>query len=201
VFSNMKLVLAAAIAISAAALPAHAQQYSDSYSFLEAVKKRDGAKAQDLLDARASTIINTKDTSSGEGAVHILARERDRSWLAFMLSRGAKPDLQNKQGDTALGIAAQLGWVEGAELLLKAGAGVDLPNRRGETPLILAVHARDPSMVRLLVSKGANPKRTDNVAGYSALDYAKQDKRSAAVVKLLEAPPAKPGKEIAGPKL
>jgi ankyrin repeat protein len=56
-------------------------------------------------------------------------------------------------------------------------------------------------MVRLLLARGANPKRTDNVAGYSALDYAKQDRRSAAVLKLLEAPPAKPAREIAGPKL
>jgi len=198
----MNLVLAAAaLALGTAAAPAYAQQFSDSYSFLEAVKKRDGKKTQGLLAARASTIINTKDVSSGDGALHILARERDFSWLAFLLGKGAKADLQNKQGDTALGIAAQLGWIEGAELLLKSGAGVDLPNRRGETPLILAVHAREAPIVRLLVSKGANPKRTDNVAGYSALDYAKQDRRSAAVVKLLEAPPAKPGKEIAGPKL
>jgi ankyrin repeat protein len=196
----MKLVLAAA-ALGMVAVPAHAQQFSDSYSFLEAVKKRDGGKAEELLGARASTIVNTKDTSSGDGALHILARGRDRNWLAFLLAKGAKPDLQNKQGDTALGIAAQLGWAEGAELLLRVGAAVDLANRRGETPLILAVHARDMEMVRLLLSKGANPKRTDNVAGYSALDYAKQDRRSAAVLKLLEAPPAKPAREIAGPKL
>jgi ankyrin repeat protein len=197
----MKLVLAAAAALGMVAVPAHAQQFSDSYSFLEAVKKRDGGKAEELLAARASTIINTKDASSGEGALHILARGRDRSWLAYMIGKGAKPDIQNKQGDTPLGLAAQLGWTEGADLLLKVGAAVDLPNRRGETPLILAVQARDMEMVRLLLAKGANPKRTDNVAGYSALDYAKQDRRSAAVLKLLEAPAAKPAKEIAGPKL
>jgi ankyrin repeat protein len=197
----MKLVLAAALTLGAIAVPASAQKFSDSYSFLEAVKERDGNKAENLLAARASSIINTKDMSSGEGALHILTRGRDRSWLAYMIGKGAKPDIQNKQGDTPLGLAAQLGWTEGADLLLKVGAAVDLPNRRGETPLILAVQARDMEMVRLLLARGANPKRTDNVAGYSALDYAKQDRRSAAVLKLLEAPPAKPAREIAGPKL
>jgi ankyrin repeat protein len=197
----MKLVLVAAVALGTAAVPVYAQQFSDSYSFLEAVKKRDGNKAEELLAARAVSIINTKDMSSGEGALHILTRGRDRSWLAYMIGKGAKPDIQNKQGDTPLGIAAQLAWTEGADLLLKTGATVDLPNRRGETPLILAVQARDAAMVRLLLSRGANPKRTDNVAGYSALDYAKQDRRSAAVLKLLEAPPAKADKEVAGPKL
>lgn len=197
----MKLGLAAAIALGMAAVPAYAQKFSDSYSFLEAVKKRDGGKAEELLASRGTTVLNTRDASSGDGALHVLARARDRTWLAFMLGKGAKPDLQNKQGDTPLGIAAQLGWVEGADLLLRVGAAVDLPNRRGETPLILAVHSRDMPMVRLLLSKGANPKRTDNVAGYSALDYAKQDRRSAAVLKLLEAPAVKPQREVAGPKL
>jgi uncharacterized protein len=55
-------------------------------------------------------------------------------------------------------------------------------------------------MVRLLLGKGANPKRTDRVAGYSALDYAKQDGRAGAILKLLEAKPETP-KAIAGPKL
>ena len=55
-------------------------------------------------------------------------------------------------------------------------------------------------MVRLLLSRGADPKHTDSVAGYSAIDYAKRDGRAAAVLKLLEEP-AKPEREVAGPKL
>jgi ankyrin repeat protein len=62
-----------------------------------------------------------------------------------------------------------------------------------------AVRNKDAALVRLLLAKGANPKKTDNVAGYSALDYAKQDIRAAAIVKLLEAPAPKPAREVAGP--
>ena len=53
-------------------------------------------------------------------------------------------------------------------------------------------------MVRLLLARRADPKRTDNVAGMSALDYAKQDPRAGAVLKLLEAKVA-PAKPVSGP--
>jgi ankyrin repeat protein len=198
--------LAAALAAMATlmmAAPASAQQYSSGYTFLKAVKDRNGAKVTDLVATPGSaTLVNTKEPGSGNGALHIVARERDLTWLSFMIAKGARVDMQNASGDTPLGIAAQLGWAEGAQLLLSQRASVDLANMKGETPLIFAVQRRDLPMVRMLLSRGANPKRTDSVAGYSAIDYARQDQRSTAILKLLEAPPAaKPIKEAAGPKL
>jgi ankyrin repeat protein len=62
-----------------------------------------------------------------------------------------------------------------------------------------AVRNTDANMVRLLMSKGANPKRTDSSTGKSAIDHAKQNVRAAAILKLLEASPAKPAREVAGP--
>jgi ankyrin repeat protein len=192
-------------AIAAAALiiavPVAAQSYSDSHSFLKAVKERDGTKVTQLVSEPGTTVINSRERGSGDSALHIVARARDYEWLSFLLSRGIRPDLQDQQGTTALGIAAQLGWLEGAELLLGRGASVDLANGQGETPLILAVQRRDLAMVRLLLSKGANPKRGDRAAGLSAIDHAKRDgARSAGILKLLEAPAA-PAKKVAGPKL
>lgn len=175
-----------------------AQAYSDSYTFLKAIRERDGAKAQTLLSAPGSTVINTRSRGDGEAALHLLVRDRDLTWLNFLLARGARPDIQNNQGDTPLTLAAQLGWIDGAQVLLARRASVDLPNGRGETPLILAVQKRDLNMVRLLLDKGANPKRTDSVAGYSAIDYARRDTRSAAILKLLEAPQA-PARQVYGP--
>jgi ankyrin repeat protein len=57
----------------------------------------------------------------------------------------------------------------------------------GETPLIVAVQARQAPLVRFLVSKGANPDKTDNAAGYSARDYAKRDSRNPELLRLIEA--------------
>lgn len=174
--------------------------FSDGFSFLKAVKERDGETATSLISTPGSVVVNAKDRSTGNGGLHMLARERDLAWLGFLLAKGAKPNLQNHKGDTPLAVAAQIGWVEGAELLIKTGASVDLPNGRGETPLIVAVHNRDAPMVRLLLNSGANPERSDSVAGYSALDYARQDGRSSAILKLIEAQKAAKA-TIAGPKL
>ena len=197
--ASKKLAFAAAIALGLTALPAGAQRFSDSYTFLQAVKERDGAKVEGLVSAPGSIVINTKD-GDGETALHMVTRGRDLAWLSFLLKKGARPDVQNKEGNTPLLLASQLGWVEGADILLRVRASVDMANGRGETPLIVAVQKRDAAMTRLLLSKCANPKRTDNVAGYYALDYARQDKRSTEILKLLEAPSA-PVREIAGPKL
>ena len=195
----MKLALAATLSLAVVAAPAQGQNFSDGFTFLKAVKDRDGAKAETMLAGSGSTIVNSKDVADGQSALHIVVRGRDLPWLGFLLGKGARPDLQDKVGNTALALASQLAWEEGAEVLLRVGASVDLPNNRGETPLMFAVRSRNPAIVRLLLSKGANPKRTDNVAGYSALDYAKQDARAGAIVKLLEAPLAKPAREVAGP--
>lgn len=194
------MTIAGAVAVSTA--PAQAQQFSDGFTFLKAVKDRDGEKATNLIVAPGSgaVVINVKESNTGNGALHILTRDRDMTWLTFLLAKGAKANLQNNRGITPLFLAAQLGWIEGADQLLKYGATVDLPNNQGETPLIMAVHNRDVAMVRLLLGRGADPKRTDSAAGYSALDYAKQDGRAAAIVKLLEVPQA-PAKAVAGPRL
>jgi ankyrin repeat protein len=190
-----------AAALTAIAAPAPAQNFSDGYNFLKAVKERDGDKATSIITAPGSTVINIREPGgAGDGALHILARDRDMTWLGFLLARGAKPDLQNREGLTPLAITAQIGWIEGADRLLRGGAKVDIANARGETPLIIAVQRRDIAMVRLLLSHGASPKKTDTIAGYSALDYAKQDGRSAAILKLLEEPQA-PKKAVAGPSL
>ena len=199
-YNKFGRALAASIALALAAVPAVAQMtYSDSYTFLKAVKERDGAKVNELIGSATGTIVvNSRDRTNGEGALHYTVRTRDIVWLAFLLGKGARPDIQSNRGDTPLTLAAQIGWVEGAEQLLARRASVDLANGRGETALILATQRRDLAMVRLLLGRRADPKRTDNVAGMSALDYAKQDPRAAAVLKLLEAKLA-PAKPAAGP--
>jgi hypothetical protein len=190
------MVAAATLVMSA---PAASQSYSEGYTFIKAVKDHDGTKVMSLVGGERGTIvINSKDAGNGDTALHIVARNRDLSWLSFLLGKGALPNVQNKDGETPLTIVAQIGWTDGAETLLSRRAAVDMPNRNGETPLILAVHRNDLPMVMLLLKRGADPKKTDNVAGYSALDYARRDPRGAAIAKLLEAPRAAP-RAIAGP--
>src|SRR3546814_15421425 len=83
--------------------------------------------------------------------------------------------------------AALINFTDGAQELLDRKAPVDQTNRRGETALILAVQAKNVAMVRLLVKRGANPDKTDHIAGMSARDYAKRNDRSGRILALLEA--------------
>lgn len=154
----------------ALATPA-AAQFSDAYSFLKSVRDRDGGEVTKFLNEPGSTIVNARDLSSGETALHIVVRRRDDLWTKFLLEHGADPNIADKSGVTPLTLAASLGFVEGAERLLKAGARIDVNNASGETPLISAVHRRDMAIIRLLLKNGANPDKTDN-SGRSARDYA-----------------------------
>jgi uncharacterized protein len=197
---NKSLTLGAAL-LALIAAPLAAQGYSDGYTFLKAVRERDGAVAERILSNPATTVVNTREQSTGEGALHMLVRGRDFTWLSFMLSRGARPDIQSNDGTTPLIAAAQIGWFEGAQQLLARGANANLGNRSGVTPLIVAVLRRDVQMVRMLLSQRANPNQTDNVAGYSAIDYAQQDPRAAAILRLLQQSAApRPGAPATPPR-
>ena len=160
-----------AAALAMVAAPAHAQRKREGYEFLEAVKDRDGGKVNELLAQPGNVLVNARDITSGETALHIAAQRRDAVWIRFLLGKGANPNLESRAGVSPLEIAVQLGSLEGVEALLKGGASANVTNAAGETPLISAVHRRDVEMIRLLVDMGADPLRTDN-SGRTAREYA-----------------------------
>jgi ankyrin repeat protein len=151
--------------------PVAAQFKSDGYAFLEAVKDREGDVATKMLKRPGSVVVNTRDTTTGESALHIVTKSQDSLWIKFLAQNGANPNIRDKKGIAPLQIAATLGCIECVEALLKAGAHVDDQDAAGETALISAVHNRNSGLVRLLLKKGANPDRNDN-SGRSAREYA-----------------------------
>jgi ankyrin repeat protein len=186
---NFFLSLTAGLIVPAAfgvVAPAAYAQFSDSYNFLKAVKDRKGEEAEKFLSEPGSVIINTRDGSTGETALHIVIQRRDSTWLGYLLQKGANPNLADKKGTTPLMLATQLGYVDGIDWLVRKKAVVDQTNRSGETALILAVQLRNPEAVRALLKAGANPDKTDSRAGYSARDYAKQDGRASAIAAIIE---------------
>lgn len=196
---NWSKIAGAALAMTLMIPTAAVAQFSDSYNFLKAVRDRDGQKVTDILKKPGSVIIDTRDQSTGETGLHIVAKGRDMIWLNFLLSRGAKVDARDNKGVTPLIIATQIGFSEGVLLLLQRGASIDLANNSGETPLILAVQNRDLGLVTQLLASGASPAKKDRVAGMSARDYAARDPRAGTILKQIDA--AKPIKPAAGPKL
>ena len=172
------------VVAGAMVLPAPAQaQFSESYKFLEAVRKRDGDKVNDILSEPGTTIINTRDVTTGESPLHIVTARRDLTWMTYLIQKGANVNARDRNGQTPLVLASNLGFVEGVELLVGKQARVDEPNDAGETPLISAVHRRHIELMRILLKAGANPDRADN-SGRSARDYAKLDGRSALLAEI-----------------
>ena len=153
------------------ASPLAAQFETDGYKFIKAVRDRDGTVATQLLDEPGTTVINAREVTTGETALHAVVQRRDLTWLKFLLQRGANPNIADKQGIYPIQTAAQLGFIEGVERLVQGGADIDVSDSTGESPLISAIHRRDLEMVELLIENGANPDRTDN-SGRSARDYA-----------------------------
>jgi len=190
------LAFAVLAALLGATAPAAAQLSGgfDGYAFVEAVKKSDGDKALQLLAKHPPGLVNAR-SADGETALTVAISRSDEKWTAFLINRGADPNLAGKGGDTPLIAAARVGFESAAEWLIAAGAKVDQANRRGETPLIIAVQQRQPAIVALLLGRGANPDKADIAAGYSARDYAKRDTRARDILRLIESKsPAAPAK-------
>lgn len=190
-----------ALLMLAALSPTVAQaQFSDSYNFLKAVKDRDGDKVTKLVEKPGSTVINSRDVTSGENALHLVVARRDATWLSFLLAKGANPNLVDNDGNSPLMDAVQVRFEDAVRLLLARGAQVDKTNDNGETPLIRAVQLRDVAMVRLLVANGANADKRDSIAGMSAKDYATRDSRTPGLVEALStAKAAAPKGPVQGP--
>lgn len=178
--------------------PAAAQGFSEGYNFLKAVRDRDGEEVTKTLNEPGSTIINTRDITTGESALHIVTARRDVAWVRFLTARGANPNIEDEKGVTPLQIASRLGLIEAVETLLKAGARVDNANSSGETALMAAVHRRDLAMVRLLLTNGANADRSDN-SGRTARDYAALLTGSTQILEAIERSDEEEAAASAGP--
>lgn len=173
------------VGFAVAASPLAAQFNTPAgYDLVGAIKKRDGDKATQILDTRPKGIVNTKDAEGNTGLL-IAINRNDEQWTAFLLNRGADPNLAGKGGDTPLIAAARVGFGTAAQWLISLNAKVDGTNKMGETPLIIAVQQREVPMVRILLAAGADPDKSDSAAGYSARDYATRDPRARDILKLI----------------
>jgi uncharacterized protein len=126
------------------------------------------------------------------------AQSSDMDLLKLLLTYGADPKIATVHNDTALTVAAGIGWVEGVtyewskqanfdviKMLLDLGLDPNGANNDGRTPLMGAAIKGRNDVVQLLVDRGAKLDTRDNgsrdtdttvsqLAGHTwqALDYA-----------------------------
>ncbi|MEO0033826.1 MAG: hypothetical protein RIS94_3584, partial [Pseudomonadota bacterium] len=87
------------------AVPAQAQ-FSAGYKFLESVKKKEGDKVNDALNEPGSQIVNTRDVTTGQSALHIVTARRDLTWMQFLVAKGANVNIRDNRGTTPLVLAS-----------------------------------------------------------------------------------------------
>lgn len=187
------------LAMLLASAPATAQ-FSDGYNFIKAVKDKDAAKVKELADKPGTTVVNTRDGDTGEGALHIVTKRGDAAWVGYLLRFGANPDLKDREGNTPLIISAISRWSEGVRIYILVKAQLNAQNRLGETALLKAVQNRDAAMVKQLLDAGANPDISDN-SGTTARSFAASDPRGEAISKLFASVEVKTPVRAQGPSL
>lgn len=200
VVKSFRIATAAAFLLAVPTL-ASAQQQSEGYKFLEAVKNEKGSDVEQALNKPGTTVINTRSVSTGETALHIVVENGSETYLTFLLQRGANPNVRDNAGNAPIVMAANKGRNDLVERFIAGKANVNYGNSNGETALIAAVRRRDLSMIQSLLAAGADPDQPDLLAGQSARDYAKLDTRSPAVAKALADAPKAKRAVVSGPKL
>ena len=85
------------------------------------------------------------------------ARKGDVRVVEDLLSAGFAADVQDSQGETALGWATFNGHADVVRILLGRGADPNLKNRYGNTPLIYAAAKGHTEILQLLIDGGAKP--------------------------------------------
>ena len=134
--------------------------------FMAAIRSMEGrsnAMYRDMMtamvEAGADTDFQDEDGDSPlmqELPVSGVVEERLRFWLDLVTGTEAI-NHRNKQGSTALILAARWGHVKAVQDLIGAGADLDLQNDQGHTALMSAAERRERQTAAVLVEAGADP--------------------------------------------
>ncbi len=157
--------------------------------YVLAVKEGDGAKKYNRGDAQNEAFVFNDALSSKlysvEGSSSTAAAGAPAADTEVLLDGGTKPDyvtVSNKKfsaralSDNAKLIAAVVtGKLEEVQKTLGGGAKADNVKDGEESSLFAAIEANDPSIIRLLLEKGA-PVNRKNKAGQMPLNVAAQKK-------------------------
>lgn len=110
-----------------------------------------------LLAAGAS--IDPRTRLRAQTPLHMAAENGDEALIEALLKAGAAVNAVNDSGTTPLMIAATSGSTAAVSVLLEHGADINAREKAyGQTALFFAADRNRADVIRLLLSKGADPK-------------------------------------------
>jgi ankyrin repeat protein len=216
-----------------AAVDAHDVDWSDrpaikgagELTSIQIIKSLVEHKANVNAQLTATSIIkkaaqDNADRTLSVGATPFMraARSGDVEVMHFLLDHGADPKLANKDGATALMVAAGLGYtdsnrstepqaLDAVKLCVELGLDVNAATDKGETAMHGAARRGANSIIQFLSEKGGNLSAS-NKAGFTPLDLAMgkggiggavglPKDQTTALIKKLGGTPGKEIKEVA----
>ncbi len=106
-----------------------------------------------MLAAITSPDVNVNEKApDGSTALMWATFNVDKELVRALLKAGAKADITNHYGASALGEAVKVEDIELVRMLLDAGANVNSPNADNQTALMLAVSTNSLPISKLLSS-------------------------------------------------
>ncbi len=127
-------------------------------ALIQAVKQQDMESIKALI--RAGADVNFGNPPPLIAAVSGTTAKPEI--LDFLLTAGADPNVQDKNGKTALMFAADFGFATSFKILIDYGAALDLQDKDGWTALWFAATNGFTDICKTLLDKGADPTILDN---------------------------------------
>ena len=138
------------------------------------LQNNDGDNAPSLaIKNEASDVLATFGHAAiSEKMLCSAAQKGDVACVSALISKGMKVNQANKEGLTALVLAALHGHANVVKLLLAKGADINAFTGDGQTALMSAVQKNHPIVVEHLLQSGADPSIAPHIGGH-ALHLAK----------------------------
>ena len=149
-------------------------------AFIEAVRDGDQEQVEAALVRGQAPDARDK---VGTPALFVALQYRQMDMFKFLIEKGARIRLKDRNGDTLLAVLADTKYVSLADLILSLGADPDQYGSSGEPPIIIAARAGELEMIRLLLRYDVDYDATD-LTGRGALTIAEEG-RFSAIVELL----------------
>lgn len=127
-----------------------------SYSPLYYALMQSDEKMVEFFLSRTQTLLRMSSQESIITPLYAAVYYGDSACFNLLVRANVPLNVKNKEGDTALHRAAELGAIDILKILISAGANLDCQNNKGLTPLHLAILSGRSAAVEMLVSQQAN---------------------------------------------